>query len=57
MTGYAVAWPGDRDAAGHPVWYGGGKLAADLSLPKLLQRWQPALPRILGHAPSRRGRS
>ena len=40
VTGYAVAWPGDRDRGGAPVWYGGGKLAADLSLPKLLTRWQ-----------------
>jgi len=26
------------------VFYGGGKLAADLTLPKLLARWQPATP-------------
>jgi hypothetical protein len=30
---------------GEPVWYGGGKLAADLSWPKLAQRWtRPARP-------------
>jgi hypothetical protein len=42
-TGYAVALPGDATASGNPVWFGGGKLAADLTLPKLRQRWpQPA---------------
>ena len=39
LTGYAVALPGDLTAAGEPVWYGGGKLAADLTLPKLRRRW------------------
>src|ERR1022692_3315463 len=33
VTGYAVALPGDTAKAGEPVWYGGGKLAADLTLP------------------------
>ena len=39
VTGYSVALPGDTTKDGGPVWYGGGKLAADLSWPKLLQRW------------------
>jgi hypothetical protein len=39
VTGYAVALPGDISKAGNPVWYGGGKLAADLTLPKLRHRW------------------
>ena len=39
LTGYAVALPGDTAKAGSPVWYGGGKLAADLTLPKLRRRW------------------
>jgi hypothetical protein len=39
VTGYAVALPGDTTKAGEPVWYGGGKLAADLTLPKLRRRW------------------
>ena len=39
VTGYAVALPGDTTKAGDPVWYGGGKLAADLTLPKLRRRW------------------
>jgi hypothetical protein len=41
VTGYAVALPGDIANDGGPVWYGGGKLAADLSWPKLRQRWTP----------------
>ena len=45
VTGYAVALPGDTTRNGEPVWYGGGKLAADLSWPKLTQRWtRPARP-------------
>ena len=45
VTGYAVALPGDTARNGEPVWYGGGKLAADLSWPKLTQRWtRPARP-------------
>jgi hypothetical protein len=40
VTGYAVALPGDT-TNGDPVWYGGGKLAADLTWPKLRQRWTP----------------
>lgn len=38
-VGYAVRLPGDRAADGGPVWFGGGKLAADLTLPKLRRRW------------------
>ena len=41
VTGYSVALPGDTTKDGGPVWYGGGKLAADLSWPKLQQRWTP----------------
>ena len=39
VTGYAVALPGDTGPGGGPVWYGGGKLAADLTWPKLRRRW------------------
>ncbi|WP_157630230.1 relaxase/mobilization nuclease domain-containing protein [Salinispora arenicola] len=42
VTGYAVTLPGVRTTNGAPVWYGGGRLAADLTLPKLRQRWSPA---------------
>src|ERR1700733_5444569 len=41
VTGYSVALPGDTAKTGGPVWYGGGKLAADLTWPKLRQRWTP----------------
>lgn len=39
ITGYAVAMPTDTSRNGEPVWYSGGKLAADLTLPKLRHRW------------------
>jgi len=43
ITGYAVALADDTTKSGEPVWYSGGKLAADLTLPKLRTRWgQPA---------------
>jgi hypothetical protein len=42
ITGYAVALPADTTREGKPVWFGGGKLAPDLTLPKLRCRWQPA---------------
>jgi hypothetical protein len=42
LTGYSVALPGDTARDGGPVWFGGGKLAADLTLPKLRRRWEPA---------------
>ncbi|MDL4813196.1 relaxase/mobilization nuclease domain-containing protein [Actinomadura opuntiae] len=42
VTGYAVALPGDVNAEGRPIWYGGGKLAADLTLPQLRRRWTSA---------------
>ena len=41
VTGYSVALPGDATKDSGPVWYGGGKLAPDLSWPKLRQRWTP----------------
>jgi hypothetical protein len=39
ITGYAVALAGHNTAARTPVWYSGGKLATDLSLPRLRARW------------------
>jgi len=41
VTGYAVALA----AGDEPVWFGGGKLAPDLSLPKLQDRWSSASSR------------
>jgi hypothetical protein len=40
ITGYAVALPADTTPAGGPVSYSGGKLAPDLTLPKLRHRWR-----------------
>jgi hypothetical protein len=44
VTGYAVALAGDTARSGNPVWFGGAKLAADLTLPKLRHRWPGAAP-------------
>jgi hypothetical protein len=38
-TGYKVAHPAHTTGAGQPVWFSGGGLANDLTLPKLRQRW------------------
>jgi hypothetical protein len=40
VTGYAVSLPQHTTKDGHPIWYSGGKLAADLTLPKLRSRWR-----------------
>ncbi|WP_146075745.1 relaxase/mobilization nuclease domain-containing protein [Streptomyces sp. Ru62] len=40
VTGYSVALPGDRDGRQQPVWFSGSRLAADLSLPRVRERWQ-----------------
>jgi hypothetical protein len=42
VTGYAVALASDVAQGGGPVWFSGGKLAADLTLPKLRHRWEPS---------------
>ena len=39
LLGYKLARSGDVTAAGEPVFYSGSKLAPDLSLPRLQQRW------------------
>src|ERR1700722_14811638 len=39
VTGYAVGLPQHMASGGGVIWYGGGKLAADLTLPKLRFRW------------------
>lgn len=44
VTGYAVGLEGHTNPAGETIFYGGGKLAADLSLPKLRQRWSDPPP-------------
>ncbi len=40
VTGYAVGLPDHHTAAGDTVWYGGGRLASDLTLPQLRRRWR-----------------
>lgn len=39
VTGYAVSLPEQTGKDGQPIWYSGGKLAADLTLPKLRSHW------------------
>jgi len=41
ITGYSVGLKCHTNRDGGVVWYGGGKLAADLMLPKLRHRWGP----------------
>lgn len=50
VTGYAAGLPGDLAADGGQVWYGGGKLAPDLTLPKLRTRWNATAPGGAGQA-------
>lgn len=38
VIGYSLAVPGDTNNAGEPVWYGGSKLAPDLSINRLRER-------------------
>jgi hypothetical protein len=42
VLGYSVSLPGDKNSMGDPVEYSGSTLAADLSWPKLEQRWRSA---------------
>ncbi|MEJ8642103.1 recombinase family protein [Streptomyces sp. MS1.HAVA.3] len=43
-VGYAVAMPGDRaDGGSRPVWFAGSKLAYDLSLPRVRERFEPVV--------------
>jgi hypothetical protein len=39
VTGYAVTLPGHTGPDGALLWYGGGRLAAGLTLPRLRERW------------------
>jgi hypothetical protein len=54
VTGYAVGLPHHMGRGGGVIWYGGGKLAADLALPKLRGRWERhsrSAERSGGHVP------
>jgi hypothetical protein len=42
LVGYAVGLAEDGTREGLPVWYGGRKLAGDLTLAKLTERWRQA---------------
>ncbi|SCL70680.1 hypothetical protein GA0070606_5477 [Micromonospora citrea] len=46
ITGYAVALPGAGTGDGRPVWFSGGRLALDLTLPKLRRRWGDPPPAV-----------
>jgi hypothetical protein len=52
VTGYAVGLAEYASKTGQTIWYGGGKLAADLTLPKLRARWVTwrGVTRSLGRA-------
>ena len=50
ITGYAVSLPGLHDGGGMPLWYGGGRLAAGLTLPRLRRSWA-----VSRNAPERSG--
>jgi hypothetical protein len=53
VTGYALGLTQHTNADGEVVWYSGGKLAADLTLPKLRYRWNPRMGAEREHAPRR----
>jgi hypothetical protein len=50
VIGYSVSLSGDTGPGGRPIWYGGGRLASDLTLPKLRQRWAGPDGRLTGRA-------
>ncbi|WP_435608538.1 relaxase/mobilization nuclease domain-containing protein [Streptomyces sp. C10-9-1] len=57
LLGYKVALPDDRNKDGEPVFYPGARLAPDLSLPRIRERWSgdaqdAAVPRREDAAPS-----
>ncbi|MGY5080940.1 relaxase/mobilization nuclease domain-containing protein [Streptomyces nigrescens] len=52
VLGYSVAKVGDRNKAGEPIWFSGSKLAPDLSLPRIRERFaattdMPESPAVL----------
>lgn len=44
LTGYSVALPGDRNPQQEPIWFSGARLAPDLSLPRVRERWSSPVP-------------
>ncbi|MEW1699080.1 mobilization protein [Streptomyces sp. NPDC093249] len=49
LLGYKVALPDDRNKDGEPVYYPGARLAPDLSLPRVRERWSADIPTPDGH--------
>ncbi|MEU6987986.1 relaxase/mobilization nuclease domain-containing protein [Streptomyces sp. NPDC046324] len=47
LLGYKVALPDDRNKDGEPVYYPGARLAPDLSLPRIRDRWSMDQPEPL----------
>ncbi|MEV7535436.1 relaxase/mobilization nuclease domain-containing protein [Streptomyces hydrogenans] len=44
VTGYSVAMPGDRNPEQEPIYFSGARLAPDLSLPRVRERWSATVP-------------
>ncbi|MEW2417504.1 mobilization protein [Streptomyces sp. NPDC046866] len=44
LAGYSVALPGDRNREQSPIWYAGTRLAPDLSLPRVRERYGTPVP-------------
>ncbi|MFI0743296.1 relaxase/mobilization nuclease domain-containing protein [Streptomyces sp. NPDC021100] len=57
VLGYTVALPDDRNKDGEPVFYSGTKLAPDLSLPRIRERWSADPDQATGAAPGREPRT
>ncbi|MFE9407374.1 relaxase/mobilization nuclease domain-containing protein [Streptomyces sp. NPDC006704] len=52
LLGFKVALPDDRNKAGEPVFYPGSRLAPDLSLPRIRERWSGTQARHAREEPS-----
>jgi len=50
VTGYAVGLPGHAGADGETLWYGGGRLAERLTLPRPRRRWNTGQPGTPGRS-------
>ncbi|MEV6357987.1 relaxase/mobilization nuclease domain-containing protein [Streptomyces hydrogenans] len=46
LTGYSVALPGDRNPDQEPIYFSGARLAPDLSLPRVRERWSGTVPAL-----------
>jgi hypothetical protein len=52
VVGLRVHLPGDRSAAGEPIWSSGGLLAPDLSYPPIAERWPAAAIPVMSAPPA-----